>query len=128
MRQPLYAGDFSNIIVSCIENHSLNGIYNISGQERIDYIDLMRAVKRATSASAFIVKIPYSLFYVLLCIWAIFDKNPPFTIEQLAALTAKDDFEVIEWPSIFGVRSTPLQEALDETFTHPEYSKIALEF
>lgn len=128
MRQPLYAGDFSNIIISCLENHSLNGTYNISGQERIDYIDLIHAVKTATSASAIILKIPYSLFHALLSIWSVFDSDPPFTTEQLAALTAKDDFEVIDWPGIFGVPSTPLQDALDETFTHPEYSKVALEF
>ena len=128
VRQPLYAGDFSNIIISCIENNALNGTYNISGQERINYIDLMRAVKKATGASAFILRIPYSLFYILLAIWAIFDKNPPFTTEQLAALTAKDEFEVIDWPSIFGVPSTPLQDALNETFAHVEYSKVELEF
>lgn len=128
MRQPLYAGDFSNIIISCVEDYSLNGTYNISGQERIDFIDLIHAVKTATGASAIILKIPYSLFYALLSIWAVFDSNPPFTTEQLAALTAGDDFEVIDWPSIFGVPSTPLRDALDETFTHPEYSKVTLRF
>ena len=128
MRQPLYAGDFSNIIIACIENGDINGIFNISGQEKIDYIDLIREVKQASGAGAIIMKIPYHLFYALLWTWALFDKNPPFTTEQLAALTAKDEFEVIDWPGIFGVNSTPLATALMETFTHPEYSKIALEF
>ena len=128
MRQPLYAGDFSNIIISCIENNEINGIFNISGQEKIDYVDLIREVKQACGAGAIIMKIPYHLFYALLWVWALFDRNPPFTTEQLAALTAKDEFEVIDWPAIFGVSSTPLATALLETFTHPEYSKIALEF
>lgn len=41
---------------------------------------------------------------------------------------ARDEFEVIDWPGIFGVRSTPFNEAVEETFNHPVYSKIALEF
>lgn len=36
MRQPLYVGDFSNVIISCIENNIRDGIYNISGHEKID--------------------------------------------------------------------------------------------
>ena len=46
LRQPLYAGDFCDIIVACIETAS-PGAYNITGQERIDYIDLIRAVRDA---------------------------------------------------------------------------------
>jgi len=34
MRQPLYVGDFANIIISCIENRVRDGIYNISGHEK----------------------------------------------------------------------------------------------
>ena len=128
MRQPLYAGDFSNIIISCIENKIPNGVYNISGHERIDYIDIIREIKRVTHARALIVKIPYVVFYGLLWTWALFDPDPPFTTQQLRALVAKDEFEVIDWPGIFGVRQTPFSEAIDETFNHPIYSKIALEF
>ena len=128
MRQPLYVGDFCNIIISCIENRITNGIFNISGHEKVDYIDLIREIKRATQASAAIVKIPYGLFHGLLWLWALFDRNPPFTTQQLAALVAKDEFEVIDWPGKFGVRCTPFAEAMEETFRHPVYSKVVLEF
>lgn len=128
LRQPLYVGDFSNIIISCIENPQINGIYNISGHENVDYIDIIREIKRATRASTFIVKIPYRLFYALIWTWSLFDKNPPFTTQQLASLSAKDEFEVIDWPGIFGVPYTPFAAAINETFNDPEYSKIVLEF
>ena len=128
MRQPLYAGDFSNIIVRCIERSDLNGTFNISGQEPIDYIDLVRAVKIASHSQALILKIPYRLFYMLLSVWALFDNNPPFTTEQLKALTTEDKFEVIDWQDIFDVQSTPLHEALHATFNHPDYSQVILEF
>ncbi len=127
LRQPLYAADFCNVIVAAIEQR-ITGAYNITGQERIDYIDLVRAMKRATGAKAVIVRIPYGLFALLLRIYALVDSNPPFTEKQLAALVTPDVFEVIDWPGIFGVTATPLQAALDETFRHPVYSKIALQF
>lgn len=128
MRQPLYVGDFCNIIISCIENRVADGIYNISGHEKVDYIDIIREIKRATDAKALIFKIPYSLFYVLIWVWGRFDKKPPFTTQQLAALSTKDEFEVIDWPGIFGVPYTPFAQAIDETFNNPEYSKVVLEF
>jgi nucleoside-diphosphate-sugar epimerase len=128
MRQPLYVGDFCNIVAAAIERRLDGTQHNISGQERVFYIDLIRQVKRATGASAAIVKVPYALFWTMLATYGLFDRNPPFTVKQLKALATPDEFEVIDWPALFGVRATPLAEALDETFRHPRYSSIALEF
>jgi len=128
MRQPLYVGDFCNVIISCIESRVTTGIYNISGHEKVDYIDIIREIKRATGAKVWIAKIPFSLFFSLLWVWGLFDKNPPFTTQQLAALSAKDEFEVIDWPGIFGVPCTPFAKAVHETFNDPVYSKVVLEF
>jgi len=128
MRQPLYVGDFCNVIISCIENKISTGIYNITGHEQIDYIDIIHEIKSATKAKTLVVKIPYHLFFVLLWIWGLFDKNPPFTTQQLAALSAKDEFEVINWPRIFGVQYTSFSDAIHETFTDLKYSKVVLEF
>lgn len=128
MRQPLYVGDFCGVIISCIENRVKDGIYNISGHEQVDYIDIIHEIKSATGTRTPVVKIPYSLFYALLWTWALFDKNPPFTTQQLAALIAKDEFEVIDWPGKFGVPLTPFKAAIQETFNDPLYSDIVLEF
>jgi nucleoside-diphosphate-sugar epimerase len=128
MRQPLYAADFSRIIVSCIEKRIQGETYNISGLEKIDYIDIIREIRKATRARAMIVKIPYGLFRRLLQTWALFDRNPPFTADQLQALVAHDEFEVIDWPGIFEVQATPFAIAIHETFNDPEYSQVVLEF
>jgi nucleoside-diphosphate-sugar epimerase len=128
MRQPLYVGDFCGVIISCIESGMPSGIFNISGHQKIDYIDMIRIIKKATGAKAAILKIPYGIFYGLLWVWALFDKNPPFTTQQLQALVAKDEFEVTNWPETFGVPYTPFEKAIEETFNHPVYSKVALEF
>jgi nucleoside-diphosphate-sugar epimerase len=127
LRQPLYVGDFSDIIASAIETEIV-GAYNITGLERIDYIDLIRLLKEATGAKARIQKVPYKLFWLLLKANALRDKNPPFTTKQLEALVTPDVFEVIDWPGIFNVRATPLKEALYSTFRDPVYSKVALDF
>ena len=128
LRQPLYVGDFCNIIISCIEKPLPGQSFNISGQEKIDYIDLIKAVKAATKSRTRVVRIPYQLFWLLLKSYALVDKNPPFTTNQLEALVIPDVFEVIDWPKIFGVRATPLAEALRQTFQDPTYSNVALEF
>jgi nucleoside-diphosphate-sugar epimerase len=128
MRQPLYVGDFCNVIISCIENRVRYGIYNITGHEKVDYIDIIREIKRTTRCKTPIIKIPYSLFYALIWVWGLFDKNPPFTTQQLEALVAKDEFEVIDWPGIFNVPSTSFKDAIDETFNDPRYSSVVMEF
>lgn len=128
MRQPLYVGDFANVIISCIESRRVGGVFNISGQEMVDYIDIIREIKRAIKAKTLILKIPFKLFWVLLKIWALFDRNPPFTADQLDALVASDEFEVIDWEGEFDVTATKFKDAVHETFCHPTYSKIELEF
>jgi nucleoside-diphosphate-sugar epimerase len=128
LRQPLYAGDLCNIIIACLDQRLAGSIHNISGLERIDYIDLMRVVREAVNARTPIVKIPYSLFWLLLRVYALVNKNPPFTTQQLRALVTPDVFEVIDWPGLFGVRATPLRDALFETYRDPRYAAISLEF
>ena len=128
LRQPLFAGDLCDIVMSCIDKRLNNAAYNISGREEIDYIDLMREIKGACGARAAIVRIPYGVFWALLWIYGLFDRDPPFTTRQLEALVTPDLFEVIDWPGIFGITATPLRSALEQTFRHPEYSKIALDF
>lgn len=128
LRQPLYVGDFCDIIVSCIDQRRVGSVYQITGLEKVDYIDIVRAIHKITGAKSKIVRIPYWLFSALLHIWTFFDKDPPFTISQLKALTTPDVFEVIDWPTIFGVQATPFISAIYETFLDPIYSKIELEF
>jgi len=127
MRQPLYAGDFCSIIASCIQRQ-ITGSFNITGREKIDYIDIIRQIKSAVRARTPIVKIPYWLFHALLSTWAVFDHDPPFTTQQLAALVAHDEFEVIDWPGLFDVMPTPFAKAIDETYNDPIYSQVVLDF
>ena len=127
-RQPLYVKDFCNIIMACMERPPPDRVYDISGLEQIDYIDIMRTIRRVTGARTPIVRIPYRLFWGLLWTWALFDRDPPFTTRQLEALVIPEVFDVIDWPGIFGVEPTPLEQAFDETFNDPRYADVVLEF
>lgn len=128
MRQPLYVGDFAEVLLSCIKDPSIYGIFDITGQEKVDYIDIIKAIRDETKSRTIVIRIPFKIFRFLLNVWAIFDSNPPFTSQQLEALVAKDEFEVIDWPSIFQVTATPFRRAIQETFNHPVYSSVVLEF
>ncbi len=128
MRQPLYVKDFCNIIIGCIELQPQNKTYNITGNERVDYIDIIRTIKKTQGLNTLIIKIPYSLFWILLKIYAVFSNEPPFTTDQLEALMAKDEFEVIPWWDIFNTKATGFEDAIYETFCDELYSKIILEF
>lgn len=127
LRQPLYAGDFSAIVASCLHTR-ITGHFNISGLERINYIDMIATLKRVTKAWAPLITIPYGVFHALLRVYALFDQDPPFTTAQLKALVTPDIFEVIDWPGTFGVTPTPLAQAFEQTFLDPVYSKVVLEF
>ena len=127
MRQPLYERDFCRAILWCIEHRPIGRIFDLVGNERIDYIDIIRAIREAKGLRTPIVRIPYGLFDVLLRLYALFSDRPPFTSSQLKALTAGDDFEGVDIEQTFGFRPTPFAEGIRETFCHPVYSRYAVE-
>jgi nucleoside-diphosphate-sugar epimerase len=127
LRQPLYAGDFANIVSACLERKN-TGAYNISGLKQVDYIELIRRLRNVLGLKTAIVRIPYWLFWLLLRAYSLIDRDPPFTTSQLKALVTPDLFEIIDWPRIFAVTPTPLDQALRETFRDRRYSEIVLEF
>ncbi len=128
MRQPLYVQDFCNIIIACLEKKPKNEIFNITGIENVDYVDIIKLIKKTVGSNTLILHIPYSLFWLLLKIYALFSSDPPFTAEQLKALIARDEFEVIPWGDIFGVTPTPFAKAIELTYGENKYSNITLKF
>ena len=128
MRQPLYVGDFCNIIISAMHKQPKNEIYNITGREKIDYVDIIKGIKKTLGLRTWIMHIPYSLFWILLKIYAIFDRDPPFTTSQLKALIIPEEFELINWWEIFEIEPTSFDQALKETYLDETYSKHILDF
>ena len=82
---------------------------------------MIRAIRAATARARRSSAYPMALFWALLKIYALFDRDPPFTTSQLEALVIPDVFEVIDWPAhLRRATPTPLAEALRETFRHPD--------
>ena len=128
VRQPLFVSDFCEIIYSCIDSMPKKNLYNISGIEEIFYIDMIKLIRKLTNARSIIFCIPFRLFHFLLYIWGIFDKNPPFTTQQLDSLVQNEKFELIDWMDEFNVKPTPLIKAFEKTFLDEKFSKIKLYF
>jgi len=128
IRQPLYVGDFCMLIQRCLEDPGLQGAYDISGLEKVSYLSLMRQLRQAVNARTWIIHLPIPLFGLLLQLWALISRQPAFTRSQLKALTAGDEFEVINWPGIFAITPTPLAEALRITYQDPRFSQVEMPF
>jgi len=128
LRQPLYARDFCRIMLRCIETREAGFCWSVSGKEKISYLELIREVRRTVGSRTRVIRIPVGLFRLLLQVYAWFDRNPPFTARQLAALVTDELFEDSDWERRFGLHATPLVTALHETFTHPVYSRVELRF
>src|SRR5215831_8939918 len=127
LRQPLYERDFCRCIVRCVEDEPDGAVYDICGDTRIDYIDIIRTIKRAKGLRTLIVPIPYALFRWLLRVYALFSGKPPFTAAQLDALSAGDEFHGIDTRRVFGVAQTPFEDAVRESYCDPAYSHIVLQ-
>lgn len=126
MRQPLYERDFCRCIASCIEKQPNGAVYDVVGDTRIDYVDIIKQIKKAKGLHTLIVHIPYQFFNFLLKIYAIFSRKPPFTADQLKALSAGDEFHGVDTLEVFGVQQTPFFEAIKESYCDPRYSAIVL--
>jgi nucleoside-diphosphate-sugar epimerase len=126
MRQPLYNRDFCRMIEWCVRNRPQGTVYDVVGEERVNYVDIIRTIKAVKRLQTWIVHIPYWLFDKLLRLYSVFSRRPPFTADQLKALTAGDDFKGVDIERTFGFRPTPFVEAMRETFTDPRYSRVVL--
>ena len=126
MRQPLYNRDFCRAILAMMQRQPDGAIYDLTGPDRIDYIDMIRVIRDTKGLKTPIVRVPIPLFAAALRVYALFSDKPPFTADQLVALTAGDQFTGVDLQQVFGFPPTPFREAIRETFGHPTYSGVVL--
>ncbi|TNF35750.1 MAG: NAD-dependent epimerase/dehydratase family protein [Gammaproteobacteria bacterium] len=127
LRQPLYVRDLCRALVTCMEKQPANAVYDLVGPDGMDYIDLIRRIRVLCGHHCLVLTIPTRFFAILLKAYAMFSKNPPFTADQLDALTAGDVFTGVDMQQVFGFTPTPLDTALAETFTTRPWSQVVLE-
>lgn len=124
MRQPLYIRDFCRALAWAIEHRPQGAVYDIVGAERIDYVDIIRLIRKVKGLRTWIVHIPFGFFGFLLRTYALFSRRPPFTADQLEALAAGDDFRGVDTETAFGFRQTPFEAAVRESYCDPRYSRV----
>ena len=124
MRQPLYIRDFCRAIVWAMENRPDGAVYDVVGDQRIDYVDIIRLIKKVKGLRTLIVHIPVGFFRFLLKAYALFTHRPPFTADQLDALAAGDDFKGVDTEKVFGFRQTPFEQAIRESYCDARYSHV----
>ena len=127
MRQPLYERDFCRCLVVALERQPDGEVYDVVGDTRIDYVDIIRTIRRVKGLRTPIVHIPRAMFAALLRVYAVFSRKPPFTADQLEALTAGDEFIGVDTRAAFGVEQTPFEAAVRESYCDPRYSHVVLE-
>ena len=101
-------------------------MFDLVGPDEINYIDIIKEIKKTRMLKLLILPIPYGLFKGLLKLVALVHPKPPFTAQQLDALSAGDYFKGVDLQKTFGIKPTHFIEALRETWSHPVYSKIVL--
>ncbi len=124
MRQPLYQRDFCRIIQWCIERQPAGKTYDIVGDTKIDYIDIIRTIKNVKGLRTLIVCLPMWFFGLLLKAASLVMAKPPFTYDQMKALTAGDQFTGVDTVHEFGISLTPFADAMRETHCDTRYSGI----
>jgi nucleoside-diphosphate-sugar epimerase len=127
MRQPLYEADFCRCIAHCIAHQPAGKVYDIVGDTRIDYVDIIHTIKRVKRLRTLVVHIPIGFFAFLLRTYALFSSRPPFTADQLKALSAGDDFSGVDTMAEFGVQQTPFEEAIRQSYVTSPYAGIVLQ-
>ena len=124
MRQPLYIRDFCRALAWAVEQRPDGQVYDVVGAQRIDYVDIIRLIKKVKGLRISLVHIPVWLFSALLKTYSLFSSRPPFTADQLEALAAGDDFSGVDTEAVFGFRQTAFEDAVRESYCDPRYSHV----
>ena len=126
IRQPLYVKDMTKIILKLIERKPKNKIYNIIGKEKIYFIDLLKMIRNAKNKNTLFIKIPISLFTLMLRVYSSISGKKTLNHNQLKALSAGDIFPVDNWEKEFGIKYTKFNEGVSEMINSRDYTHTSL--
>jgi nucleoside-diphosphate-sugar epimerase len=125
VRQPLYVLDFCRILASALKKQPKNKIYDITGKERINYIDLVKIIAKKKKLKRLFLNVPIPIFGKAMDFYSLFTRRPVFTSDQMRALIDADVFKVVPWDRYFGVKYTKYEKAWGEILRSP-YQKYVL--
>ena len=128
MRQPLYERDFCRCIARCIETQPDGTIYDVVGDTRIDYIDIIKPISAAEESRTLILHIPYGVYRASAASCTrMFSRKAPF--HRRAAESVDRGRRVPRGRTRrprSASRQTPFDDAVRESYCDPRYSQIVL--
>jgi hypothetical protein len=81
-------------------------------------VDIIRLIKKVKGPADLDRAHPDGLFAACSALYALFSRKPPFTADQLEALSAATTSRA--WtPRPFGFRQTPFEDAVRESYCDP---------
>jgi len=120
IRQPLFVQDFAKIIINCIERKPNNKVFNISGKEKIYFINMLKLLAKAKKRKILFITIPIPLFQFMLKIYSLLF-GTHYIPDQLKAMTAGDLFEIINWEKEFNIKPTNYRNGIKKMINSKYY-------
>jgi hypothetical protein len=106
--------DMCRVIAACIQRGPDNTAHRVVGHERIHFIDMLRAFRKARRLRSAIAPIPLTLLGLGVRAATLVTDRPPFDENQLEALQVPDQYDPGDWSERFGVSFTPFRHAVEE--------------
>ena len=124
-RQPVFVEDFAKILLHLAKHKLKNKIYAING-DTINYIDMVKAIKKSRNLNSILVYLPLFIFIFLMRVYnGIFQKKD-FTPDQVKSLTSGDVFEDFKWWNEFDIEKTSFKDGLRKVSTS-KFKDVMLE-
>ncbi|MFB6804686.1 NAD-dependent epimerase/dehydratase family protein [Peribacillus butanolivorans] len=116
LMRPVHAKDlgyaYYNVLVS--KDRTLNKEYNLSGENPIKYIDLVRSVSKALGRKNTIVKIPLSFSVLAARVYNALNKNALISVEQVLRMQEDKDFGYDQASHDFGYSPVSFEEGIKD--------------
>lgn len=114
--KPIYVGDVTQAIISCIERDDLKTEYFISGPTELTYSQYVGVIAKAMGLRRGKVRVPYFLTFVGVSIVSQFLKRFPITTDTLKGLVNARVYDSTEAEEDLGFAPLPLEEGLRRVF------------
>jgi uncharacterized protein YbjT (DUF2867 family) len=124
IRQPLYVIDLCKVIIELTKRVPQNKIWNITGHEKIKYIEILRTIAKTCGLKRAFIPLPLWLFGLMLRMHFLITRKITFTPDQMKALVAGDKFPIDPWTEEFGVQYTEFEEGIWKNL-HGENSRCS---
>jgi nucleoside-diphosphate-sugar epimerase len=111
-RQPIYVDDVCRLVIAIMNDFPHNKVYNINGKDVVYFRDMVRDVQKQMDGFKFQLRLPVSLFKLLMLSYQKLTGNTQFTVDQVNSLTAEEIFPEYPWWEEFDIEVTSFEDGV----------------